>query len=71
MRIHSMWYRQYAYQWPSDAAVVRIHGAQKALEYYDCNSAIICRPYKGAMIAVCEAARNIVAVAQPVAITNC
>jgi len=59
---------------PSDAAVVRIHGAQKALAVTtDCNSRYVwADPYKGAMIAVSEAARNIVCSgAVPVAITNC
>jgi len=59
---------------PSDAAVVRIHGAQKALAVTtDCNSRyVFADPYKGAMIAVSEAARNIVCSgAVPVAITNC
>ncbi|MGN6568404.1 MAG: phosphoribosylformylglycinamidine synthase subunit PurL [Flavipsychrobacter sp.] len=59
---------------PSDAAVVRIHGAQKARAVTtDCNSRYVyADPYKGAMIAVSEAARNIVCSgAVPVAITNC
>jgi phosphoribosylformylglycinamidine synthase subunit PurL len=59
---------------PSDAPVVRVHGSDKALAVTtDCNSRyVFADPYKGAMIAVCEAARNIVCSgAQPVAITNC
>lgn len=59
---------------PSDAAVVRIHGAKKALAVTtDCNSRyVFADPYKGGMIAVSEAARNIVCSGgTPVAITNC
>jgi phosphoribosylformylglycinamidine synthase II len=59
---------------PGDAAVVRIHGAEKALAMTtDCNSRYVyADPYKGAMIAVSEAARNIVCTGGlPVAITNC
>ncbi len=59
---------------PSDAAVVRIKGTSKALALtVDCNSSyVFADPYKGAMIAVCEAARNIVCSGgQPLAITNC
>ncbi len=59
---------------PSDAAVVRVHGSDKGIAMTtDCNSRyVFADPYKGAMIAVCEAARNIVCSgAQPVAITNC
>lgn len=59
---------------PSDAVVVRVHGTKKALACTtDCNSRyVFADPYKGAMIAVCEAARNIVVSgATPVAITNC
>jgi len=59
---------------PSDAAVVYVKGTQKALVLTtDCNSAYVyADPYKGAMIAVAEAARNIVcAGGEPVAITNC
>ncbi len=58
----------------SDAAVVRVHGSDKGLAVTtDCNSRyVFADPYKGGMIAVCEAARNIVCSgAQPVAITNC
>jgi len=59
---------------PSDAAVVRVHGSAKALAVTtDCNSRyVFADPYKGAMIAVSEAARNIVCSGGiPVAITNC
>ena len=58
----------------SDAAVVRVHGTQKALAMTtDCNSRYVyANPKKGAMIAVSEAARNIVCSGGvPVAITNC
>ena len=59
---------------PSDAAVVRVHGSEKGLAVTtDCNSRYVyADPYKGAMIAVSEAARNIVCSGGlPVAITNC
>jgi len=59
---------------PSDAAVVRVHGTKKALACTtDCNSRyVFADPYKGGMIAVSEAARNIVCSGGvPVAITNC
>jgi phosphoribosylformylglycinamidine synthase len=59
---------------PSDAAVVRIHGSEKALAMTtDCNSRYVyADPYKGAMIAVAEAARNIVCSGgTPVGVTNC
>ncbi|MEI8279458.1 MAG: phosphoribosylformylglycinamidine synthase subunit PurL [Bacteroidota bacterium] len=59
---------------PSDAAVVRVHGTEKALAVTtDCNSRyVFADPYKGGMIAVSEAARNIVCSGGvPVAITNC
>jgi len=59
---------------PSDAAVIRIHGTKKALAMTtDCNSRyVFADPYKGAMIAVSEASRNIVCSGGvPVAITNC
>jgi phosphoribosylformylglycinamidine synthase len=59
---------------PSDAAVVYVKGTNKALALTtDCNSAYVyADPHKGGMIAVAEAARNIVcAGGEPVAITNC
>lgn len=59
---------------PSDAAVARVHGTKKALACTtDCNSRyVFADPYKGGMIAVSEAARNIVCSGGlPVAITNC
>ncbi|MCB0543619.1 MAG: phosphoribosylformylglycinamidine synthase subunit PurL, partial [Saprospiraceae bacterium] len=59
---------------PSDAAVVYVKGTSKALALTtDCNSAYVyADPRKGGMIAVAEAARNIVcAGGEPVAITNC
>ncbi len=59
---------------PSDAALVRVKGTNKALALTtDCNSAYVyADPYKGTMIAVAEAARNIVCSgAIPTAITNC
>ncbi len=59
---------------PSDAAVIRLTESDKSLAVtVDCNSRYVnVDPYKGAAIAVCEAARNIVCTgAEPVAITNC
>ncbi|MEL6356858.1 MAG: phosphoribosylformylglycinamidine synthase subunit PurL, partial [Bacteroidota bacterium] len=59
---------------PSDAAIVRVKSSDKALALTtDCNSAYVyADPKKGAMIAVAEAARNIVCSGgEPVAITNC
>jgi phosphoribosylformylglycinamidine synthase subunit PurL len=59
---------------PSDAAVVRVHDSEKGLAVTsDCNSRyVFADPYKGAMIAVSEAARNIICSGGlPVAITNC
>jgi len=59
---------------PSDAAIVRVKGTQKALALTtDCNSAYVhADPYVGAMIAVAEASRNIVCSGgTPLAITNC
>ncbi|MES2479143.1 MAG: phosphoribosylformylglycinamidine synthase subunit PurL [Bacteroidota bacterium] len=59
---------------PSDAPVVRVHGSPKALAVTtDCNSRYVYSdPYKGAMIAVSEAARNIVCSGgEPVGVTNC
>ncbi len=59
---------------PSDSAVVRLKDTEKALAMTtDCNSAYVyADPYTGTMIAVAEAARNIVCSGgEPVAITNC
>lgn len=59
---------------PSDAAIIRIHGTKKGLALTtDCNgSYVFANPYAGGLIAVSEAARNIVCSGgQPVAITNC
>jgi phosphoribosylformylglycinamidine synthase len=59
---------------PSDAAVVLAKGSGKALAVTtDCNSRYVyADPYKGAMIAVAEAARNIVCSGgQPLGVTNC
>ncbi len=57
-----------------DAAVVRIEGTRRALALtVDCNSRY-CRldPYLGAVLAVVEAARNLVAVgARPLAVSDC
>lgn len=58
----------------ADAAVVQVKGTSKSLVLTtDCNPAYVyADPYKGAMIAVCEAARNIVCSGgKPLAITNC
>jgi phosphoribosylformylglycinamidine synthase II len=59
---------------PSDAAVVAIRGTQKALVLTtDCNSRyVFADPFVGCMIAVSEAARNIVCSGgAPLGITNC
>jgi phosphoribosylformylglycinamidine synthase subunit PurL len=59
---------------PSDAAVVAIRGTQKALVLTtDCNSRyVFADPFVGCMIAVSEAARNIVCSGgSPLGITNC
>ncbi|MEO5683717.1 MAG: phosphoribosylformylglycinamidine synthase subunit PurL [Chitinophagaceae bacterium] len=59
---------------PSDAAVVVAKPTNKALALTtDCNSRyVFADPYKGGMIAVAEAARNIVCSGgQPLGITNC
>lgn len=59
---------------PADAAVVLALPADKALAVTtDCNSRYVyADPYKGAMIAVAEAARNIVCSGgQPLGVTNC
>lgn len=58
----------------SDAAVIRVHGTEKAIAMtVDCNSRYVwANPKKGAMIAVAEAARNIVCSGgEPVGVTNC
>jgi phosphoribosylformylglycinamidine synthase II len=59
---------------PSDAAVVLAKGTGKALAVTtDCNSRYVyADPYRGAMIAVAEAARNIVCSGgRPLGVTNC
>lgn len=59
---------------PSDAAIVLAKPTNKALALTtDCNSRyVFANPYKGAMIAVAEAARNIVCSGgEPLGITNC
>ncbi|ULQ54563.1 phosphoribosylformylglycinamidine synthase subunit PurL [Flavihumibacter fluvii] len=59
---------------PSDAAVVLAKPSNKALAVTtDCNSRYVyADPYKGAMIAVAEAARNIVCSGgEPLGVTNC
>jgi phosphoribosylformylglycinamidine synthase II len=59
---------------PSDAAIVIAKPTNKGLALTtDCNSRyVFADPYKGAMIAVAEAARNIVCSGgQPLGVTNC
>lgn len=59
---------------PSDAAVVAVKGTRKGIAVTtDCNSRyVFADPYKGAMIAVSEAARNIVCSGgMPLGVTNC
>ncbi|MFY8003825.1 MAG: phosphoribosylformylglycinamidine synthase subunit PurL, partial [Chitinophagaceae bacterium] len=59
---------------PSDAAVVLVKGTGKALAVtVDCNSRyVFANPYTGGMIAVAEAARNIVCSGGlPLGVTNC
>ena len=59
---------------PSDASIVIAKGTGKALAMtVDCNSKyVFADPYKGAMIAVAEAARNIVCSGgEPIGVTNC
>lgn len=59
---------------PSDAAIVLAKGTGKALAMtVDCNSRyVFADPYKGGMIAVAEAARNIVCSGgAPLGVTNC
>jgi phosphoribosylformylglycinamidine synthase len=57
-----------------DASVIRIKGTNKAIAVKtDCNARYVyLNPYRGAVIAVAESARNVVCTgAEPVAITNC
>jgi phosphoribosylformylglycinamidine synthase subunit PurL len=59
---------------PSDASVVAVHGTKKALALTtDCNSLyVFANPFVGCMIAVSEAARNIVCSGGiPLGVTNC
>ena len=59
---------------PTDAPVVLVKGTKKGLAITtDCNSRyVFADPYKGTMIAVSEAARNIVCSGgQPLGVTNC
>jgi phosphoribosylformylglycinamidine synthase len=59
---------------PSDAAIVAVKGTNKALALTtDCNSRyVFADPYTGCMIAVSEAARNIVCSGGlPIGVTNC
>lgn len=59
---------------PSDAAVVWIQGTKRALAFTtDCNSRyVFADPFTGCMIAVAEAARNIVCSGgKPLGISNC
>jgi len=59
---------------PADAAVVTIKGSNKGLAVtVDCNSRYVyADPYQGAMIAVSEAARNIICSGgEPLGVTNC
>jgi phosphoribosylformylglycinamidine synthase subunit PurL len=59
---------------PSDAAVVVVLGTNKGIAMTtDCNSRyVMADPYKGAMIAVSEAARNLICSgAVPLGVTNC
>jgi phosphoribosylformylglycinamidine synthase len=58
----------------SDAAVLRVKGSRKGLALsVDCNSRYcLLDPYVGAVIAVCEAARNlVVSGARPLALSDC
>ncbi|MBU3662216.1 MAG: phosphoribosylformylglycinamidine synthase subunit PurL [Bacteroidetes bacterium] len=59
---------------PSDAAVVKVKGSNRSIAMtVDCNSRFVyADPFKGAMIAVAEAARNLVCSgAEPAGVTNC
>ncbi|MEI8134755.1 MAG: phosphoribosylformylglycinamidine synthase subunit PurL [bacterium] len=58
----------------ADSAIIRVKGTSKGLAVKtDCNARYVyLNPYRGAIIAVCEAARNIACTgAKPLAITNC
>lgn len=66
--------RNYNLDAPSDASLVRVDNTEKVLAMtVDCNARYVyLDPYKGAMIAVAEASRNIICSgAQSVAISNC
>jgi phosphoribosylformylglycinamidine synthase len=57
-----------------DASVIRIKDTNKAISVKtDCNGRYVyLNPYKGAMTAVCESARNVACTgAEPIAVTNC
>jgi phosphoribosylformylglycinamidine synthase len=59
---------------PSDAAIVKVKGTDKSIAMTtDCNSRFVhANPFVGGMIAVSEAARNLVCSgAEPAAVTNC
>ncbi len=59
---------------PTDASIVLVKGTKKGIAITtDCNSRYVyADPYKGTMIAVSEAARNIVCSGgQPLGVTNC
>jgi len=59
---------------PSDSAIVNVLGTKKGIAMTtDCNSRyVLADPHKGAMIAVAEAARNLVCSgAIPLGVTNC
>jgi phosphoribosylformylglycinamidine synthase subunit PurL len=59
---------------PSDAAIVLVKGTSKGIAMTtDCNSRyVLADPYQGALIAVAEAARNLVCSgATPLGVTNC
>ncbi len=59
---------------PSDASIILAKGTGKALAItVDCNSKyVFADPYKGSMIAVAEASRNIVCSGgEPIGVTNC
>jgi len=59
---------------PSDAAIVIVQGTTKGIAMTtDCNSRyVLADPFQGAMIAVAEAARNLVCSgATPLGVTNC